>query len=373
MTRSPKKRGALFGALLGIRGAIVIALGALLVGAVFGQPGNGRAAGSGPVGTAAPTISGTAQEGQELSTTNGTWNNSPTSYAYAWSLCDASGGSCAAIATATAATYTAVTADVGHTLRITVTAKNTDGSGTATSAPSAVVSDKTAPTPTTAPSISGTPALGSTLTASQGTWSGNPTSVAIAWLRCDANGDDCAAILGATGATHVLTPADAGATLRVSVTATNAKGSTTFVSKQTAGPPAATATGCPAGTGTIRATELAPPARLMIDKASITPNPVTLGTDRIEIHVRVTACNGRPVAGALVFAAAIPYNQFGVHETFTANDGTVTLREPRQKGFPARAHDQHLLAVFIRARKKGDPILGGVSTRRTVAFQVNLP
>ena len=195
---------------LNIAGAMVIALGALFVGAVFGQPGNGRAAGSGPVGTAAPTISGTAQEGQELSTTNGTWNNSPTSYAYAWSRCDASGGSCAAIATATAATYTAVSADVGHTLRVTVTAKNTDGSGTATSAPSAVVSDKTAPTPTTVPSISGTPAVGSTLTASQGTWSGNPTSVAIAWLRCNANGDDCAAISGATAATHVLTPADAG-------------------------------------------------------------------------------------------------------------------------------------------------------------------
>ena len=358
---------------LNIGGAVVIAAAALIVGAVFGQPGNGRAAGSGPIGTAAPTISGTAQDGQELSTTNGTWNNSPTSYTYAWSRCDASGGSCAPIATATAATYTAVSADVGHTLRITVTAKNTNGTGTATSAASAVVSDKTAPTPTTAPSISGTLALASTLTASQGTWSGSPTSVAIAWLRCDANGNDCATISGATASTHVVTPADAGGTLRVAVTATNAKGSTTFVSKQTAAIPVASASGCPAGTGTIQAKELAPPARLMIDKASITPTPVTLGTDRIEIHVRVTACNGRPVAGALVFAAAIPYDQFGVTETFTAADGTVTLREPRLKGFPARAHGQHLLAVFLRARKKGDPNLGGVSTRRTVAFQVRLP
>jgi hypothetical protein len=358
---------------LNIAGAIVIALGALLVGAVLGQPGNGQAAGSGPVSTAAPTISGTAQEGQALFTTNGTWNNSPTSYAYAWSRCDASGGSCTAIATATAATYTAVSADVGHTLRVTVTAKDTNGSGTATSAPSAVVSDKTAPTPTTVPSISGTPAVGSTLTASQGTWTGNPTSVAIAWLRCNANGDDCATISGATAATHVLTPADAGATLRVSVTATNAKGSTTFVSKQTAAVPVAPATGCPAGTGTIQAKDLAMPARLEIAKASISPSPVTLSTQRIQIHVLVTACNGRPVAGALVFAAAIPYNQFSVNETFTARDGTITLREPRLKGFPARAHGQHLLAVFIRARKKGDPILGGVSTRRTVAFQVRLP
>ncbi|HET8558300.1 MAG TPA: hypothetical protein VFL58_13425 [Gaiellaceae bacterium] len=358
---------------LNIGGAVLIAAAALIIGAVFGQPGNGRAAGNGPVGTAAPTISGTAQEGQTLSTTNGTWSNSPTSYAYAWSLCDASGGSCAPIATATAATYTAVTADVGHTLRVTVTAKNTDGSGTATSAASAVVSDKTAPTPTTAPSISGTPAVGSTLTASQGTWSGSPTSVAFAWLRCDATGDSCATISGATAATHVLTPADAGATLRVSVTATNAKGSTTFVSKQTAAAPAPTATGCPAGTGTIDAKDLAMPARLAISKASISPRLVTLSTHTIQLQVLVTACNGRPVEGAMVFAIPIPYNQFGGTERLTGADGTITLTQSRERGFPARRHDQHLLAEFIRARKPGDPILAGVSTRRTMAFQVHLP
>ena len=212
---------------LNIGGAVVIAAAALIVGARLRPAGQRPGRGSGPVGTAAPTLSGTAQEGQQLSTTNGTWNNSPTSYAYAWSRCDASGGSCAPIATATAATYTAVSADVGHTLRVTVTAKNTDGSGTATSAPSAVVSDKTAPTPTTAPSISGTPAARFDAHGQSGNLERQSTSVAIAWLRCDANGDDCAAISGATAATHVLTPADAGATLRVSVTATNAKGSTT--------------------------------------------------------------------------------------------------------------------------------------------------
>jgi hypothetical protein len=266
-----------------------------------------------------------------------------------------------------------VSADVGHTLRVTVTSKNSGGSGTATSAPSAVVSDKTAPTPTTVPSISGTPAVGSTLTASQGTWSGNPTSVAISWLRCNVNGDDCATISGATAATHVLTPTDAGGTLRVSVTATKAKGSTTFVSKQTAAVPVAPATGCPAGTGTIQAKDLAMPARLEISKASISPNPVTRSTQRLQMHVLVTACNGRPVEGALVFAVAIPYNQFGGTERLTGADGTIALTMSRERGFPAKAHDQHLLAVFIRARKQGDPILGGVSTRRTVAFQVRLP
>jgi hypothetical protein len=357
---------------LNLGSAVLIAAAALVVGAVFGQPGSGRAAGTGPTSTAAPTISGTAQQGQKLATTNGAWSGSPTGYTYAWSQCDASGGSCTAISGATAATYTPAAGDVGHTVRVTVTATDANGSGKATSAPSAVISGTLAPTPTTAPSISGTPAVGSTLTASKGTWSGAPTSITVQWLRCDSTGNSCAAIDGATATTYTMTQADAGATLRISVVGTNATGSTTFVSAQTAAAPGAN--GCPAGTGAIQVTDLLPPARLEISKASITPKLVTLATHTIQLHFTVTACNGRPVQGATVFATPIPYNQFAGDEQTTGATGEVTISEKRLAGFPARTHKhQHLLAVFARASKPGDPILGGVSTRRTVAFQVNLP
>jgi hypothetical protein len=353
--------------------AIVIAVATAILGAVFGQPGSGQAAGSGPVSTAGPTVSGSAQEGQELSTTNGTWNGSPTSYTYAWSRCDASGGSCAPIAGATSTAYKAAAADVGHTLRVTVTAKSTSGSGNATSAASAVVSSSKAPTPTKAPSIAGTPTAGSTLTADKATWSGSPTSIAVAWVRCDANGNGCATISSASGNTYSVTQADAGKTFRLSVTATNANGSTTFVSKQTAAVPGGTVNGCPAGTGSIKVSDLAMPARLQISKASISPRPVTLSTQSVQLRVKVTACNGRPVEGAAVFGVAIPYDQFAGNEKLTGADGTVALTMSRLRGFPARGRGQHLLAVFLRARKQGDPLLGGVSTRRTVAFQVRLP
>src|SRR5690348_14958491 len=351
--------------------AIAIAAAGLAVGAVFGQPGSGLAAGSGPVNVGTPTISGTAQEGQTLTASNGGWGGSPTSYTYAWSRCDTSGDSCAAIPGATAGTYTPATSEVDHTVRVTVTATDADGSAQATSAPSAVISNASAPTPTTAPSVSGPLEVGSTVTASQGTWSGSPTSYAFAWMRCDAQGNSCATINGATSSTHRLAQAAAGRTLRVAVVATNTAGSTTYVSAPTNAVPGTN--GCPTGTGTIQIGDLQAPARLSIDEASITPKLVTLGTRTIQLHFLITACGGRPVAGASVFATPIPYNQFAGPEETTGSDGTVTITEQRRHGFPARKRHQHLLAVFARATKPGDPVLGGVSTRRTVAFRVHLP
>lgn len=61
------------------------------------------------------------------STTNGTWTNEPTGYAYQWERCNATGGECAAISGATSSKYTPVEADVGHTLVAKVTAKNSGG------------------------------------------------------------------------------------------------------------------------------------------------------------------------------------------------------------------------------------------------------
>jgi subtilisin family serine protease/streptogramin lyase len=67
------------------------------------------------------------------STTNGTWTGESTSYAYQWQRCNATGGECVNISGATKSTYTPVEADVGKTLRITVTAKNAGGETAATS------------------------------------------------------------------------------------------------------------------------------------------------------------------------------------------------------------------------------------------------
>jgi hypothetical protein len=96
----------------------------------------------------------------------------------------------------------------------------------------------TAPTPpanTSAPTISGSTAVGATLTASPGSWSGTqPISYAYQWRRCDPAGGSCADVAGATAQTYALGDADAGATMRVSVTGSNTAGSATATSAQTA-------------------------------------------------------------------------------------------------------------------------------------------
>ena len=102
-----------------------------------------------PAASTAPTISGTAQSGQTLTATTGSWSGSPTAYAYQWQRCDGGGSSCADVAGATAAAYALGSPDVGSTLRVTVTATNSAGSGSAASAPTGVVAAPPATTVTT--------------------------------------------------------------------------------------------------------------------------------------------------------------------------------------------------------------------------------
>jgi hypothetical protein len=92
-----------------------------------------------PSNTAVPVVSGSAQQGQTLTTSRGSWSGSPTSYAYQWQACDSSGASCANIGGATSSSYTLGAGDVGHTIRSVVTASNAGGSNSASSAATGTV------------------------------------------------------------------------------------------------------------------------------------------------------------------------------------------------------------------------------------------
>jgi hypothetical protein len=224
-------------------------------------------------------------------------------------------------------------------------------------------STATKPVNSTPPTITGTAEVGQKLTATRGTWTGKPSSFNYVWSRCDADGA-CITIAGATGKSYTVSASDIGHTLVVTVTARNSAGATAQASQATAAVPPS---GCPSGSGAVQVAQLAPPVRLDIAAPSLTPS-VGRSTRSIHLHFTITACNGRPVQGAIVFATAIPYNQFAAVQATTAADGSVTLTEARRSGFPASTH-QRLLAVFARATKPGDSALGGVSSSRVVAFR----
>ena len=124
-----------------------------------------------PVNTAPPTITGTTQVGQTLTAGNGTWTNSPTSFAYQWLRCNAGGNACANVANGTQRTYTLVGADAARTIRVRVTATNADGSASAQSDQTAVITPATStagPRNTAAPTITGTAKVGEELHGSRG-------------------------------------------------------------------------------------------------------------------------------------------------------------------------------------------------------------
>lgn len=96
-----------------------------------------------------------------------------------------------------------------------------------------------------APTITGNPNQGQTLTGADGTWAPAGLTIARRWLRCDVSGANASPIASATGTTYVLTAADVGFTIRYEVTETTTDvGAATARSTQTAliQPPSSAAT-----------------------------------------------------------------------------------------------------------------------------------
>jgi hypothetical protein len=84
------------------------------------------------------------------------------------------------------------------------------------------------PANTTAPAVSGTGAVGNTLTCTTGIWTLSPTAYAYQWMRSGAN------IFDATQSTYKLVAADSGKTIACMVTAFTAGGSASVASNAVA-------------------------------------------------------------------------------------------------------------------------------------------
>jgi hypothetical protein len=342
-------RRLIFLAAAAVGSALVVAAGSL------GQ------ASAAPSNTSLPSISGSARDGSLLKASHGGWSGSPTGFAYRWLRCDVQAGNCTPIGGATSQTYTVQTADVGARTRVQVTASNSSGSGVAVSRPTDTVkATGSAPKDTAAPSISGNTQEGSTLTVNPGSWSGTPApSFSYQWQRCVGTGGGCGNINGAIGTSYALTHDDVAHTVLVVVTAKNSSGTSTATTAESALiAPAKSTQGA-----AIQVTQVSLPNRLVIDGVKFSPSPATTrGPITARFHVSDT--RGFSISGALVYALGLPYGWvYGSPEVPTDSTGWATITIHPTRNMPLRPGD---LVMFIRARKSGDSLLAGVSTRRLV-------
>ena len=252
-----------------------------------------------PAMTAAPSIAGTAADGETLTADPGVWDGTqPITFAYQWQS-SSDGSTWTNIAAgATGSSYTATHADVGRLLRVLVTATNAAGSAVQPSAATAPVA-ASPPSAGTPPVISGAPVVGSTLTASSGSWSGTPPfRFSYAWQSSGDGGTTWNAV-GTDSATYVPGDTDVGAILRVVVTATNGAGA--------ASAPSAPTQAILTVGETL--TDVAPPSvtGLAVDTATLTADPGTwTGTGTISFAFQWLRCGGDGSGCVAVTGATAP-------------------------------------------------------------------
>lgn len=269
----------------------------------------GNSYGSLPVNIVAPAVTGTATVGQTLSTTDGTWTGAPApTFSYQWQRNNVN------ISGATSSTYLLVEADIGNPIRCVVTATNPLGAVSANSNATANVAG-IAPVNTVAPAVSGTATIGSTLTTSNGTWTGIPTpTFAYQWQRVTTN------ISGATSSTYVVQLADAGNTIRCVVTGTNVAGSASANTANTASVPLPAVGSALQGgffAGQIGVSSVAthylivaPKSSGQSDKLWKTTNTTTAGTDSVIDGPANTAAMNNATHPAAQFCAGLSIGGF---------------------------------------------------------------
>jgi lysozyme len=192
-----------------------------------------------PILSTPPTIVGPPEAGELLAAVPGEWEGGkPITFTFQWRRCDAAGANCVAITGATGESYRPASADVGHSLKVFVTATSTAGTASTTTDPTVAVtpagtSPGAQPTNLKPPQILGMAQDGQILTSSVGTWTGSPTKFTYRWRRCNASATSCIAIPHATGPHRTLNPDDIGSTLSLVVTATGQGGASSATASPT--------------------------------------------------------------------------------------------------------------------------------------------
>jgi hypothetical protein len=113
------------------------------------------------------------------------------------------------------------------------------------------------------------------------------------------------------------------------------------------------------------------PTKLIIDRFEASPRVLTRRTTTFQLRVHVTSTCGGDVQGALVHGTGTPFNQFTIEEQPTDSTGWASLTFQRLSNFPVN-NKQGILAMFLRARKSGENVLGGITGYRLVSIRVNV-
>jgi LPXTG-motif cell wall-anchored protein len=266
-----------------------------------------------------PEITGTAQVGQTLTVSTGTWTGiSPTSYTYQWHHCDSD--PCTDITGATNATYELVAADIGHMIGATVTAHV---SVTAYPASSDYVGPVAGIPPTgPAPTIAGTAQVGQTLTATVGEWTGGGGALTYAWSWGQSQGESGGEIEGATSNTYTVTPADVGSMLTAVVTVTGPLG--TGYGNASIGP----VIGAPAAGGEANVTNTG--NSITVSGSGFAPDSdvtVILRSDPVTLGVAHTDASGNFTATFALPAGVTPGAHMLVFVGFDAAGNPVTVEQ----------------------------------------------
>lgn len=173
-----------------------------------------------PANVTAPTISGTTATGNTLTANVGTWSGfpAPSTFTYNWQR-STNGGVSYSNLGVTTLTYTLVSGDEGNIVRVQVTGANGVSPNATANSGGVTIPTPTVQRPenTVAPAITGTPAVGSVLTCSTGTWNGSPTSYSYQWFRGTTP-------VGTNSATYTPVIGDVDSLISCVVTATNAGG-----------------------------------------------------------------------------------------------------------------------------------------------------
>ncbi len=229
------------------------------------------------------------------------------------------------------------------------------------------------PNNTETPAVVGTPMDGELVAAKDGEWSGtDPMTFTYQWQACDAAGANCASIANATGKIYRVATGDVGKRLRVVVTARNTTGTDTANSQPTgAVVHPAGATRLADGRYSIPATSVKNPDRLVISGIEFSPS-VLRSRAPFTGRFRVTDTRGYVVRDATMLVTGVPLGWITQPQEVKTNvDGLVTLQlQPTTRLRLVRGGS---MVMFLRARKDGDSLLAGISSRRLVRVRTARP